>query len=225
MKIFLDTADLRDVSLYVDFIDGVTTNPSIMSHYKSEEHKNIIHKICAMTSGHVSVEVESETFSDMLQEGKNLSAIHGNICVKLPCTYDGLRVCKALSSAGIATNLTLCFSAAQAILAAKCGATYVSPFVGRLEDVGHDGMSLVEEIIEIYDSNSFETEVLVASVRSLQHVIQAAMLGVGAITMPTKILQSCFMHPLTDVGLKIFAKDSKKNTPKTTKAETERKHK
>jgi transaldolase len=211
VKIFLDTADIEDISSYIDFIDGVTTNPSIMSHYKYEDRNSIVHRICSLVSGHVSVEVESGTFSAMLREGEEIAAIHNNVCVKLPCTYDGLRVCKKLSSAGIATNLTLCFSPAQAILAAKCRATYVSPFVGRLDDAGHDGMSLVREIVEIYNANLFDTQVLVASIRNLQHVIQAAAIGVGAITMPTKILGSCFEHPLTDIGLKIFANDSKKN--------------
>ncbi len=207
MKIFLDTADLEDITFYKSFIDGVTTNPTILSKYDSNDHKDIIQKICRLVSGHVSVEVVTETFDAMLSEGKKLAAIHDQVCVKLPCTYDGLRVCKILSADGIATNMTLCFSTTQALLAAKCGATYVSPFIGRMDDTGADGITLIEEISEIYNANEFETTILAASIRNLQHVIQSSMIGVGAITISSKILQSCFEHPLTDAGLAIFAKD------------------
>jgi transaldolase len=210
MKIFLDTANLDDIAFYRDFIDGVTTNPTIMSEYKSSEHADIIRKICNSVPGHVSVEVISEKLDDMLKEARSIASIHEKVCIKLPCTYDGFRTCRRLSADGIATNLTLCFSTTQALLAAKCGATYVSPFIGRLEDIGHDGLSLLEEISEIYDANSYETEILSASVRNLQHVIHSAMIGVDAITLPTKILQQCFDHPLTESGLKIFARDWKK---------------
>jgi transaldolase len=156
------------------------------------------------------VEVISEKYDDMLAESKKIAKIRNNICVKLPCTFDGLRVCRNLSSEGISTNVTLCFSPTQALLAAKCGATYVSPFIGRLDDVGHDGISLVEQLVDIFDMHGYETKVLAASVRSLQHVIQSAMLGVGAITLPPQILKQCFDHPLTIKGLEIFAKDWKR---------------
>jgi transaldolase len=210
MEIFLDTINLDEVNLYMDFIDGITTNPSMIAKYGHLDYQASIKSICQLVSGPVSVEVMSEKYDDMLKESKQIAKIHSNICVKLPCTPDGLRVCKKLSSDGISTNLTLCFSSMQALLAAKCGATYVSPFVGRLDDVGHSGISLVEEIIDIFDAHGYETRVLVASIRNLQHVIQAAMLGANAITLPPQILKQCFNHPLTTKGLEIFEKDWKK---------------
>lgn len=209
MKIFLDTANLEEIEYYKDFIDGVTTNPSILSKYNSKNHQEIIRKICDLVEGHVSVEVISDKYEDMVNEGRELATFHEKICVKLPCTRDGLLTCKTLSTQGIATNLTLCFSPTQAILAAKCGATYVSPFIGRLDDIGCDGISLIEEISKIYEANRFETEILAASVRNTNHIIQCAMIGVGAVTMSAKILKQCFEHSLTDAGLKIFATDWK----------------
>ena len=209
MKIFLDTANLEDIERYKHFIDGVTTNPSIMSQYESSEHANIIRQICNLVRSHVSVEVISEKYDDILAESKALTSIHERVCIKLPCTYDGFLACKRLSSKGIATNLTLCFSAGQAIFAAKCGATYVSPFIGRLDDTGHSGLELIGEISEIYRTSRFETEILSASVRSVHHVIQSAMIGVDAITFSPKILQQCLEHPLTESGLKTFANDWK----------------
>jgi transaldolase len=210
MEFFLDTADLGEIKFYGDFIDGVTTNPSIIARSNTSDFKSLIREICQLTSGPVSVEVTSEKYQDMLREGGQFSKIHNNICVKLPCTFDGLRACRKLSADGIATNLTLCFSSAQALLAAKCGATYVSPFVGRLDDIGHDGMAVVEEIIGIFQVYGYETKVLVASVRNLQHLIQAAMLGADAVTAPPSILKQCFDHPLTAKGLEIFKKDWEK---------------
>ncbi|MBQ7673957.1 MAG: fructose-6-phosphate aldolase [Alphaproteobacteria bacterium] len=209
MKIFLDTANIDDIDYYKDFIDGVTTNPSILSKYDVKNHKNTILKICRLVRSHVSVEVVSDTAEDMLKEGRELAKLHNQICVKLPCTYDGLRVCKILSEEGIATNVTLCFSATQAVLAAKCGATYISPFIGRLDDVGQDGLSLIDDICEIYRQQGFETNVLAASVRNSYHVTQAIMSGVDAITMSPKILKSCLEHNLTNVGLQLFAEDWK----------------
>ncbi|MDR3156212.1 MAG: transaldolase family protein [Holosporaceae bacterium] len=207
MEIFLDTAEIEEIDLFRDFIDGVTTNPSLMARSKFDNCDELIKAICGMVSGPVSVEVLSDDSDMMLEEGKRLSAIHGNVCVKLPCTLGGLRVCRQLSKIGIMTNLTLCFSSTQALLAAQCGATYVSPFIGRLDDVGHDGIGLVKEILEIYDACGYRTKVLSASVRNISHVIQSARLGAGAITMPAKILQQCFLHPLTDAGLETFRKD------------------
>ncbi|MDR0968539.1 MAG: fructose-6-phosphate aldolase [Holosporaceae bacterium] len=209
MEIFLDTADIDDIELYKDFIDGVTTNPSLAAKSGAKDFEGLIKKICKTVSGPVSAEVVSETYDGMLAEGKRLAKIHSAVCVKLPCTFDGLRVCKALSADGISTNLTLCFSPTQGLLAAKCGATYVSPFIGRLDDIGHDGMALIEELVDVFDVHGYETKVLAASVRNLQHVIQSAMIGAGAITMPPKILAQCFDHPLTTKGLEIFAKDWK----------------
>lgn len=212
MEVFLDTANLDEIILYKDFINGVTTNPSIISKCKSD-FEAIIKDICGLVAGPVSAEVTSSNYDDMLEEGKRLSKIHFNVCVKLPCTFDGLRVCGKLSESGIATNMTLCFSPSQAIFAAKNGATYVSPFIGRLDDVGDDGMRLIQEIREIFDAQQYDTKVLAASVRGVQHVIQAASIGVESITMPAKILQQCLEHPLTDKGIAIFAKDweNKKN--------------
>ncbi|MDR0632268.1 MAG: fructose-6-phosphate aldolase [Holosporaceae bacterium] len=210
MEIFLDTANPDDVTFYADFIDGVTTNPSLIAKSDCNDINALIKKICQSISGPVSVEVISEKYENMLTEGEKIAKIHSNVCVKLPCTFDGLRVCKKLSTNGIPTNMTLCFSPSQALLAAKCGATYVSPFVGRLDDIGHDGISLVEEIIDIYKASMYETRVLVSSIRNLQHVVQAAMLGADAITISPQILKQCFDHPLTSRGLEIFAKDWKK---------------
>lgn len=207
MKIFLDTADLDEIAKYRDFIDGVTTNPSILSKHDAKNHKGMIAKICELVPGHVSVEVVSDNYAAMLKEGREIAKMHSNICVKLPCTFDGLRVCKALSSEGIATNLTLCFSATQALLAAKCGATYVSPFIGRLDDIGQDGLALIEEIREIYQQQVIETQILAASVRNVYHVTQAAMIGADAITMTPNVLKNCMEHNLTDAGLRIFARD------------------
>ncbi|MDR2766528.1 MAG: fructose-6-phosphate aldolase [Holosporaceae bacterium] len=207
MEIFLDGADLDDIVRHKDLIDGVTTNPSVLSRHKSSEHRSIIEEICSIVTGPVSMEVNSEKYADMLEEGRRISKIHSSICVKLPCTFDGFRCCRALSVDGVPTNLTLCFSAAQAMLAAKCGATYVSPFLGRLDDAGHSGLSMLEEIVEIFSVQDYETKVLAASVRNLQHVIGAAIIGADAITMPATVLKQCFDHPLTAAGLEIFARD------------------
>ncbi|MDR0556215.1 MAG: transaldolase family protein [Holosporaceae bacterium] len=210
MEIFLDTASIEDVVFWESFIDGVTTNPSLIAKSGAEDYEVLVKEICQLVRGPVSLEVLSEKYETMLTEGRRIAKINSNICVKLPCTFDGLRVCKELSLEGISTNMTLCFSSAQALLAAKCGATYVSPFVGRLEDVGHDGIHLLEEVLDLYNQQGYETRVLAASIRSLQHVIQAAMLGVDAITLPPLILRQCFEHPLTWKGLEIFANDLKK---------------
>ncbi|MDR2794992.1 MAG: fructose-6-phosphate aldolase [Holosporaceae bacterium] len=205
MEIFLDTANLEEISLYGAFIDGITTNPTIMSKYAHNEHYSLIRKICEMVRGPVSVEVNSEDFEGMTQEGKKFAAISNKICVKLPCTFDGFMASKELSSRGIPTNLTLCFSPTQALIAAKCGATYVSPFVGRLEDAGQDGITLLEEIAEIYQANEYDTKILAASIRNVNHVIKAATIGVGAITLSSSIMQQCLEHPLTQKGMEIFA--------------------
>ena len=214
VEIFLDTADVNAIEKYKNFIDGVTTNPSILSKQKSEDIHDIVLKISKLVDGPVSVEVISNDFKGMVKEGDNLSKIHQNICVKLPCTIDGLRACKSLAKKGISTNLTLCFSVPQAIMAAKCGATYVSPFIGRIDDIGQDGINLISDIVEVYNIYGFETKVLSASVRNVSHFIQAAMSGTDAITVQEKVLEQCFVHPLTDIGLDKFMKDWKKSKRK-----------
>ncbi|MCR4624107.1 MAG: fructose-6-phosphate aldolase [Alphaproteobacteria bacterium] len=207
MEIFLDTADISAIEKYKDFVDGVTTNPSILSKQEDIDVQDIVLKISQLVDGPISIEVTSDNFDDMVKEGESLAQIHSNVCVKLPCTFDGLRACKSLSGKGIATNLTLCFSVPQAIMAAKCGATYVSPFIGRMDDIGQDGINLVADIVEVYDIYGFETKVLSASVRNINHFIQAAMAGTDAITVPEKVLEQVFVHPLTDIGLKKFMND------------------
>lgn len=214
MEIFLDTADVSVIEKYKDFIDGVTTNPSILSKHKGENIHDIALKISKLVDGPVSVEVISNDFEGMVKEGENFSKIHQNICVKLPCTIDGLRACKSLAKKGISANLTLCFSVPQAIMAAKCGATYVSPFIGRIDDIGQDGINLISDIVEVYNIYGFETKVLSASVRNINHFIQAAMAGTDAITVPEKVLDQCFVHPLTDIGLDKFMKDWNKSKRK-----------
>lgn len=211
MEIFLDTADVEVVEKYKEFIDGVTTNPSIIAKRKEKNVEDTILQMCNMVSGPVSVEVISLKTEGMVDEGDKISKIHSNVCVKLPCTFDGLKACKILSQKGISTNLTLCFSAAQAILAAKCGATYVSPFIGRIDDAGQNGINLIEEIVEIYDIHGFETKVLSASIRNINHFIQSAIAGSDAVTLPEKVLSESFIHPLTDVGLKKFISDWNKS--------------
>ncbi len=214
MEVFLDTADVDTIEKYKDFVDGVTTNPSILSKQKSENVCDIALKISKLVNGPVSIEVISNDFEGMVKEGDSLSKIHQNICVKLPCTMDGLRACKSLTKKGISTNLTLCFSVPQAIMAAKCGATYISPFIGRIDDIGQDGINLISDIVEIYNVYGFETKVLSASVRNINHFIQAAMAGTDAITVPEKVLDQCFVHPLTDIGLNKFMKDWNKSKRK-----------
>ncbi len=214
MEIFLDTADVGVIEKYKDFINGVTTNPSILSKQKEENIRDVAIKICKLVNGPVSVEVISSDFEEMIKEGENLSRVHQNICVKLPCTFDGLRACQSLSKKGISTNLTLCFSVPQAVMAAKCGATYVSPFIGRVDDIGQDGINLMSDIIEIYNVYGFDTKVLSASVRNINHFIQAAEAGTDAITVPEKVLEQCFTHPLTDIGLDKFIKDWNKSKRK-----------
>lgn len=211
MEIFLDTSDVNSIKKYKNFIDGVTTNPSLMAKRKGEKIKDIVSQICEIVDGPVSVEVNSENFQDMIKEGEKLSKIHSNVCVKLPCTFDGFQACSDLSKKGISTNLTLCFSSAQAIIAAKCGATYVSPFIGRIDDIGQDGISLIEEIVGIYNAQGFETRVLSASVRNIDHFTRASFVGTDAITVPEKVFEQIFVHPLTDIGLQKFKEDWEKS--------------
>lgn len=210
MKIFLDSADIAEIKSHSasGFVDGVTTNPSLIA----QSGRNIldtIAEICDLVDGPVSAEVTATDFETMLQEGQKLAALAKNVAVKVPLTEAGLRTCRALSDTGTMVNVTLCFTAGQALLAAKAGASFISPFVGRLDDLGQDGMGLIEEICTIYSNFDYQTEVLVASVRSTQHVVDAAVLGADVVTIPPKILTALYKHPLTDKGLDAFLNDWK----------------
>ena len=208
MKIFLDSADINEIKAHTasGLVDGVTTNPSLIA----QSGRNIldaIAEICDLVDGPVSAEVTATDFDTMLAEGKKLAALANNVAVKVPLTEAGLRTCRTLSDAGTEVNVTLCFTAGQALLAAKSGASFISPFVGRLDDLGQDGMGLIGEICDIYSNYGYATEVLVASVRSNQHVVDAAMLGADVVTLPPKILSALYKHPLTDKGLDAFMAD------------------
>ena len=208
MKIFLDSANIGEITALCDtgFVDVVTTNPSLIA----KSGRNIldtIKEICQLVDGPVSAEVTATNFDTMLIEGQKLADIAPNVTVKVPLTRDGLMTCRALSHAGTNVNVTLCFTAGQALLAAKAGAKFISPFVGRLDDIGTDGMGLIEEICAIYANYEFDTEVLVASVRNTQHVVDAALMGADVVTLPPKILAALYKHPLTDSGLNAFLKD------------------
>ncbi|MEO1250097.1 MAG: fructose-6-phosphate aldolase [Pseudomonadota bacterium] len=212
MKFFVDTADIEEIRdlAATGLLDGVTTNPSLVAK-SGKSFLDLIAEICAVVDGPVSAEVTATDEQTMLEEGRKLSKIADNIAVKLPLTPDGLKVCRALSTDGIMVNVTLCFSAGQALLAAKAGATFISPFVGRLDDIGHDGMQLIGEILEIYSSyEAIQTEVLAASIRSTAHVIQAARMGADVATMPPGVIRQLYNHPLTDKGLEQFLADWQK---------------
>ena len=208
MKFFIDTANIEEIENLVPtgLIDGVTTNPSLIAKQGSDMAETI-KNICSVVSGPVSAEVTATEFSKMLEEGEYLASIAKNVAVKVPLTIDGLKTCSALRKKGIMVNVTLCFSAAQALLAAKAGATFISPFVGRLDDIGEKGMDLIEDIVDMYENYAFDTEVLVASVRSKQHLIDAAIIGAHVATLPSKIIYELYEHPLTDKGLKTFLDD------------------
>lgn len=211
MKFFIDSAEIaeiKELSAY-GLLDGVTTNPSLIAK-SGRNFIEVIKEICAIVPGPVSAEVAATDYEGMVREGEILAKIAKNVCVKLPLTMDGLKACKHFSDKGIKTNVTLCFSAAQAILAAKAGATYVSPFVGRLDDIGQDGMELIAEICEIFANYpDFKTEVLVASIRNPIHITAAARMGADVATIPGKILKQLASHPLTDKGLETFVADWK----------------
>ena len=209
MKFFVDTADVSEIRdlASTGLVDGVTTNPSIIAK-SGRNFFEVIEEICEIIDGPVSAEVAATDHKTMLKEGQKLAQIAGNVAVKVPLTPDGLKTCKMLSDAGTKVNVTLCFSAGQAILAAKAGATFVSPFVGRLDDISRDGMGLIGEICMIYNNyEAFETEVLVASIRSPNHVIEAAQIGADVATVPPSVLRQLFKHPLTDSGLEAFLAD------------------
>ncbi len=209
MKFFIDTADVGEIQdlAATGLVDGVTTNPSLVAK-AGRDFFEVLEEICALVSGPVSAEVTATDLESMLREGRALAGLASNIVVKVPLTPDGLKACKALADDGIGVNVTLCFAAAQALLAAKAGARFVSPFVGRLDDIGLDGMDLIADIVEMYAAYpAIETEVLVASVRNPNHVVTAAKLGADVATIPPGVLRQMYKHPLTDKGLQAFLDD------------------
>ena len=208
MKFFVDSADIKQIEdlMPTGLIDGVTTNPSLIAK-NGDDMAKTIKDICALVSGPVSAEVTATDSDKMLEEGQYLASLAKNVTIKVTLTINGLKTCKTLRAQGTQVNVTLCFSAAQALLAAKAGASFISPFVGRLDDIGEKGMDLIEDIVVIYENYGFETEVLVASVRSKQHVIDAAIIGAHVATLPPKVIYELYEHPLTDKGLKAFLDD------------------
>ncbi len=216
MKFFVDTADVAVIKelAATGLLDGVTTNPSLVAK-AGRDFKTVVREICEIVSGPVSAEVAATDYDGMVAEGRVLAAIANNVCVKVPLTWDGLKACRTLTADGFLVNVTLCFSANQALLAAKAGATFVSPFIGRLDDIGLDGMELIREIRAIYDNYAeLTTDILAASIRTVNHVKQAAMIGADVATVPPSILQGLVKHPLTDQGLQQFVSDWKKTGQK-----------
>ncbi len=216
MRFFIDTADVAEIRDLAEtgLVDGVTTNPSLVAK-TGRDFQDVLKEICAIVSGPVSAEVTATDVDTMEAEGRKLAAVAGNVVIKVPLTPDGLKACKRLSDDGIAVNVTLCFSAAQALLAAKAGASYISPFIGRLDDIGQDGMALIADIVEIYAAYpNLKTEVLVASVRNAGHVVDAAKLGAEVATLPPAVLRAMYNHPLTDKGLAAFLADWEKTGQK-----------
>jgi transaldolase len=211
MKIFLDTANLEEIKKGVEWgiVDGVTTNPTLISK-EGAEFKQRVKEICDLVKGPVSAEVVSLDYEGMVREARELAQISEYVVIKIPMTPDGIKAVKTLSAEGIKTNVTLVFSPAQAILAAKAGATYVSPFVGRMDDLSNDGMRMLGEIVEIYNNYGFETEIIAASIRHPMHVVEAALMGVDIVTMPFAVLERLFKHPMTDLGIERFMEDWKK---------------
>ena len=211
MKFFVDTADIKEIRelAATGLIDGVTTNPSLVAK-SGRPFKDVIAEICSVIPGPVSAEVAATDFGGMMAEAAVLSAIAKNVTIKVPLTWDGLRACKALSDKGQKVNVTLCFTSNQALLAAKAGATFISPFLGRLDDIGHDGMDLIRDIRTVYNNYHFKTEILAASMRTPLHVRQASLIGADVATMPPALIKSLTKHPLTDAGLAAFLADWKK---------------
>ncbi len=212
MKIFLDTANIDEIreTVSLGVVDGVTTNPSLISKENRGDYKDVMKEICDIVGGPVSAEVVSDDCDEMIRQAHDLVKISDHIVIKIPLIAEGIKAVKQLSADNINTNVTLCFSANQAILAAKAGATYISPFVGRLDDVGIDGMGLIADIVEIYENYAFSTQVLVASIRHTQHVLDSATLGADVATIPTKVLMQMLKHPLTDTGIAAFNRDWEK---------------
>ena len=212
MKIFIDSANLDEIREAADMgvLDGVTTNPSLVSKEGHKDFRSMLEKICEMVDGDISAEVISVTADEIVDEGQELAKIHENIVVKVPLITEGLKAVKRLADEGIRTNVTLCFSPSQALLAAKAGSYIISPFVGRLDDISHDGMSLISQIITIYDNYGYETQVLVASIRHPIHFVESALMGADIATLPFKVIKQLAKHPLTDIGLQSFLNDWKK---------------
>jgi len=211
LELFLDTANVEDIRRMVDIgvISGVTTNPSLVAKEKKDFHE-VVKQICALVPGPVSAEVLSLECDKMVAEARVLAALSDNVVIKLPMTHDGIKACRLLTQEGVRTNVTLVFSANQALLAAIAGATYVSPFVGRIDDTGHDGLQVVRDIVEVYQNYGLDTAVITASVRHPVHVLEAAKAGSDIATVPTAVLDAMFKHPLTDIGVERFLADWKK---------------
>ena len=211
MKLFIDTGNLKEVESLVPLgiIDGITTNPSLLAK-EGGDYRAILKKICGLVKGPTSAEVVATDADGMIRQGRDLATIDEHIVVKVPFTREGVKACKALSAEGLRVNVTLVFSPTQALLAAKVGATYVSPFVGRLDDIATSGMGLIHEIVEIYENYQFATEILVASVRHPIHIVEAARMGADICTCPAAVIEAMFKHPLTDIGLEKFLKDWEK---------------
>ncbi|MEW5701400.1 MAG: fructose-6-phosphate aldolase [Candidatus Zixiibacteriota bacterium] len=214
MKIFLDTANVDEIREAADWgvLDGVTTNPSLVSK-EGRSFDDILHEIVRIVSGPISAEVVAEQADDMVEQGARLSQVAPNIVIKIPMTTEGLKAIRQLAAKEIATNCTLVFNATQGLLAAKAGATFVSPFLGRLDDIGHTGMELIGQLVTIFDNYALDTEVLAASIRHPLHVVEAALQGADACTIPFKVLQAIVKHPLTDLGIQAFNRDWQKLTP------------
>lgn len=213
MKFFIDTANINEIreAASLGVLDGVTTNPSLVAK-EGKNFRALLDEICAIVDGPISAEVISTTADAIVKEGRELSKIHTNIVVKVPLIKEGLKAVRTLSGEGIKTNVTLCFSPTQALLAAKAGATYISPFIGRLDDISQNGMELIRQVVQIYKNYGYRTEVLVASVRHPLHVVDAAMLGAHICTMPFKVIDQLVQHPLTTIGLEKFLADWKKQS-------------
>lgn len=213
MKFFIDTANLDEIkeANELGMIDGVTTNPSLIAKEAGVDFKEHIAKICAIVEGDISAEVTALDTDGMLREGRELAKIADNVVIKVPLTLDGLKACRTFRAEGTKVNVTLCFSAAQALLAAKAGASYISPFIGRLDDIGQDGMDLIRDIVQIYDNYGFATEVLAASIRHPMHIVDCALAGADVATIPFKVITQLVKHPLTDKGLEGFLTDWKKS--------------
>jgi transaldolase len=211
MKFFIDTANINEIkeAAALGILDGVTTNPSLVAK-EGKDFRKLLDEILAIVDGPVSAEVISTDYDGILKEAHEYAAIHHNIVVKVPLIKEGLKAVRTLTSENIKTNVTLCFSASQALLAAKAGATYISPFVGRLDDISHDGMGLISQIVQIYTNYDYKTEVLVASIRHPLHLVEAALMGAHVSTMPFSVIDKLFNHPLTDLGLEKFLSDWKK---------------
>jgi len=208
MKFFIDTANIQEIrdAARLGILDGVTTNPSLVAK-EGRKFEDVIREICDIVDGPISAEVTALDYEGMLSQARPLAKIHKNVTIKVPLTPDGLRACRAIRAEGTTVNVTLCFSPSQALLAAKCGATFISPFVGRLDDVSSEGMELIRQIRAIYDNYGFTTQILAASIRHPMHVVDAALAGADVGTMPYKVMTQLYEHPLTDLGLKKFLED------------------